>query len=261
MTLSRSAIDKLGKRLAASDDLSQEDAELLGQLLEAHAAALAVAEERLRAIGLATTVRVKTRGTLVDKVRRGTRLSSMDDVAGARIVADVTWSEQDRIVDRISGAFPGGKLVDRRAKPTHGYRAVHYVAPVGDCRVEIQVRTRLQDMWAQTMEAIADRWGRDIRYGSEPVEASRPAGPGQTRRDVVEVLLANADVVAEVESLADARTEVERVIARIVDPGIRAYFTRANRDLLNLQPHLDRLTERLHDAFGKLLGSFRGDVQ
>jgi ppGpp synthetase/RelA/SpoT-type nucleotidyltranferase len=35
--------------------------------------------------------------------------------------------------------------------------------------IEIQVRTPLQDLWAQTIERLADRVGRAIRYGERPV--------------------------------------------------------------------------------------------
>lgn len=34
--------------------------------------------------------------------------------------------------------------------------------------VEIQVRTELQDVWAQILERLADQWGRGIRYGDAP---------------------------------------------------------------------------------------------
>jgi hypothetical protein len=34
--------------------------------------------------------------------------------------------------------------------------------------VEIQVRTTLQDLWAQAVERLADEVGREIRYGGVP---------------------------------------------------------------------------------------------
>jgi ppGpp synthetase/RelA/SpoT-type nucleotidyltranferase len=39
---------------------------------------------------------------------------------------------------------------DRREKPSHGYRAVHVIPRVDAHSIEIQVRTPLQDIWAQT---------------------------------------------------------------------------------------------------------------
>ncbi|MBT1165172.1 hypothetical protein JS534_11270 [Bifidobacterium felsineum] len=55
-------------------------------------------------------------------------------------------------------------------KYTHsGYRAVHVIAglPRG-IFAEIQVRTLPQDAWANAFEALADRLGRNIRYGEIP---------------------------------------------------------------------------------------------
>jgi ppGpp synthetase/RelA/SpoT-type nucleotidyltranferase len=34
--------------------------------------------------------------------------------------------------------------------------------------LEIQVRTLVQDLWAQAMERLADEAGREIRYGGAP---------------------------------------------------------------------------------------------
>ena len=42
------------------------------------------------------------------------------------------------------------------------------VTVVDGCRIEIQVRTELQDLWANVMERAADRWGRELRYGGRP---------------------------------------------------------------------------------------------
>lgn len=224
----------------------------MAELLEAHAAALAEAEEKLRRIGLAPSVRVKTRSTLIDKVRRGTRLSTMDDLAGARIVADVTWSEQDRIVHRISGALPDGKLVDRRENPSHGYRAVHYVASVGDCRVEIQIRTVLQDLWAQVVETLGDRWGRGIRYGEQPPEPDRDAGAGLTRQGVLDRLLAGSESAASLESVIDVWTEARRLQSRIRHEPLRRLFEGL---VLGFDAHRESLSianEQLRTDFRKL---------
>lgn len=64
---------------------------------------------------------------------------------------------------------------DRRANPSWGNRAVHVIATVNGKPVEIQVRTKLQDLWAQAMEKLADVWGRGIRYGEAPEEPERDA--------------------------------------------------------------------------------------
>lgn len=60
----------------------------------------------LQEAGLQPTTRLKTVNTIVDKLRRHrTRLSTMQDVAGARIVRDMSLDEQDALVATVHGAF------------------------------------------------------------------------------------------------------------------------------------------------------------
>ncbi len=80
------------------------------------------------------------------------------------------------------------KVKDRRSKPMHGYRAVHLVVQVDDLPIEVQVRTRMQDRWAQITEGLADKWGRQIRYGGVPDDPERVTLASQgtpiTRREI-----------------------------------------------------------------------------
>ena len=84
-------------------------------------------------------------------VRNKSRLSSVEDLAGVRIVADITLSEQNALAARVCELFGGPdgcRLIDRRADPRAGYRAVHVIARLNGMPMEIQVRTRCQDAWA-----------------------------------------------------------------------------------------------------------------
>jgi len=92
------------------------------------------------------------------------------DVIGLRVVGDFDLSGQDGIVEVLSGHF-GDSLkgvVDRRLDPNSGYRAVHVIVDLAGSLSEIQVRTRLQSHRAEVFEALADKWGRQIGYGSAP---------------------------------------------------------------------------------------------
>jgi hypothetical protein len=64
--------------------------------------------------------------------------------------------------------------------------------------VEIQVRTVLQDLWAQLVEKMADLWGRAIRYGDPPNQPDAPVGQ-TTRRGLVELVLEGSGVIADLE--------------------------------------------------------------
>ncbi len=83
--------------------------------------------------------------------------------------------EQELVLSRVFELWPDARLIDRRDEPMHGYRAVHVVPRVDGCFVEIQIRTGLQNVWAQLFEALGDSWGRQIRYGEPPNDPEAPA--------------------------------------------------------------------------------------
>jgi ppGpp synthetase/RelA/SpoT-type nucleotidyltranferase len=74
---------------------------------EAYQAVLDKVEEKLQGLGYQATTRVKTTGTLIDKLRRSPhlKLKSIRDVAGARIVIDGGRWEQDQVAKRIMEVF------------------------------------------------------------------------------------------------------------------------------------------------------------
>lgn len=167
--MTRSQINKLGERLRAPGPPGDADLASLQAFRAEFDAPMLKAQVLLDRLGVQTTARLKTVTTIVEKLRREkTRLAQMQDIAGLRMVRDMALSEQDALVAAIVGLFPGAREVDRRARPSHGYRAVHVIATVDAYLVEIQVRTGMQDLWAQAMERLADSVGREIRYGGVP---------------------------------------------------------------------------------------------
>jgi ppGpp synthetase/RelA/SpoT-type nucleotidyltranferase len=118
-----------------------------------------------------------------------------------RIVVEGDRDEQDRVVERLSAAFAAAarapRIVDRRAKPVQGYRAVHVIVYPDAFPIEIQVRTRWQHQWAEWFERLADQYGRGIRYGEPPSEG------GEAAQQVVDWMLGLADEIADTE---EART-------------------------------------------------------
>jgi ppGpp synthetase/RelA/SpoT-type nucleotidyltranferase len=179
---SRNQINKLGKRLAAGTEISSEDSDMLEDLIACHQEALEQARPRLdeleETVGgkpLFISARPKTTGTIVEKLRRSPQgpLASIQDLAGFRIVGDITFAQQDTLCDEIMHRFPADPREpsrrNRRDQPSHGYRAVHVVVCIDDVSIEIQIRTSAQHLWANMMERLADRLGRQIRYGEPPV--------------------------------------------------------------------------------------------
>ncbi|MEE1621640.1 hypothetical protein ACQ7DA_10665 [Zafaria sp. J156] len=82
----------------------------------------------------------------------------------------MTLDEQDGVATAIAGLFghdPTTCIRDIRQAPHSGYRAVHVWLRIPE-RIEVQVRTHLQGMWANMYESAADVLGREIRYGQLP---------------------------------------------------------------------------------------------
>lgn len=112
----------------------------------------------------------------------------MRDVAGCRLVVEDVPA-QDRTVAALVEAFSASaKIVDRRERPNHGYRAVHVIVKSLGKNVEVQVRTNLQHYWAEFSERVSQDLGLAIKYGGGP-----PLARAQ--------LLNASKLVADIESL------------------------------------------------------------
>jgi len=216
---SKKAIDRLGEALRVGELPGEDALRSLDEWRIGHKAGMQGVEAILRQdFGLSTGSRLKTTQTIVEKLRRqpGMRLSRMQDIAGVRIVADMDLAEQDRVATRLQARFgTDTRVVDRRAQPSHGYRAVHVVVQHEGRSCEIQIRTTLQSLWAMTMERFAAAWGRQIQYGNAPVDPqvtvlATAAGVSITRQAVVEALRRWSDEIAQVESTRTLADEVLR---------------------------------------------------
>jgi ppGpp synthetase/RelA/SpoT-type nucleotidyltranferase len=167
MALSKTKIDQLGLRLRQADTISQDDVRMLDEYRlsfgSAYESVVQIIREKL---GLNPTGRAaKTIPSIVQKLRRqNTRLSQIQDIAGCRlVVGDII--EQDRVVARLENQFDKVQRDDRRAQPSHGYRAVHVIVATGGKLVEIQVRTQLQHVWAELSEKYSDVIDPELKYG------------------------------------------------------------------------------------------------
>jgi ppGpp synthetase/RelA/SpoT-type nucleotidyltranferase len=177
--LTKNQIHKLGKRIAAAHgSLDPQDQKILGVFLDHYSSALQVVHAKVeplvegygthRGFELRATSRLKNTETIREKIRRdSTNLARMEDVAGVRVVdtsGSMTRYDQDEVCQRILTALGPDCLqrprIDRRAEPRAGYRVVHLVVQWEGVPIEIQVRTALQDAWAQVFEGMGDSWGR-----------------------------------------------------------------------------------------------------
>ncbi|MFJ9727742.1 hypothetical protein ACIRP3_33805 [Streptomyces sp. NPDC101209] len=184
MQMSKSAVQRLGKRLEVQGEDTEEALILLEDWLfeydELLSAARGVVDELCDALEwpLGVTHRLKTTDTLVQKLRRAkdkgssTNLARIQDIAGIRVSGAITLTEQEELRDWIIERFESQghtcTTKDRRIDPVVGYRAIHVIVTIDGRYVEIQIRTTGQDLWANVFERIADIFGRGIRYGEPP---------------------------------------------------------------------------------------------
>ena len=97
------------------------------------------------------------------------QIPRVHDVMGVRVAAQMSLSVQDIFVKRIEQVLPVAQVSDIRKNPHSGYRAVHAIVKLPNgVFCEVQVRTVLQDAWANCYELAGDIYGRDIRYGGKP---------------------------------------------------------------------------------------------
>jgi len=256
-------LNRLGHRLIASDRIVPADLEQLAFVLSAYQQVLDRVKTQLRDLGLSATGRVKTTKTLTDKLRRihGFELSRMQDLAGARIVVS-DLRIQNEVTEKIREFYESQgcacRFVDRRADPRFGYRAVHLIVRVDGIPIEIQVRTELQDAWAQIVERLADRWGRGIRYGEDPEDPEAQVRYGArtaSRREAVERLMELSETSAPLEQNRASVVSSEKT-ASFVEEGIAELQSVAQRDpelldqkiSVRLMEHLNALRDILADS-------------
>ncbi len=98
----------------------------------------------------------RTKSIIRKLVREPTMdLSRMTDIVGLRIIVD-TADEQRRMIDALGGAVEIERVADYTDN-SHFYRAIHMHAIVDARRIEIQVRTLAQQLWADESESFGEQ--------------------------------------------------------------------------------------------------------
>ena len=216
---SKSEIDRLGVRLRQS--VSPDDLRLLDTYRLSFASAY---QDVLQAIKSATGIDVsgrpaKSTTAIVDKLsRESIRLSQMQDISGCRIIVADTES-QNVLASKLSALFTETAMSDRRAKPSHGYRAIHIIVHHADRAVEIQVRTQLQHLWAEHSEKLADKFGIAVKYDGGPEDI----------RQRLEVLSKGIGFVEHLEAKA---VNTNPDVGRMILSNLKADVQTALADLL-----------------------------
>ncbi len=162
------------------------------------------------------TQRLKKRPTIIDKLQRHStmRLSAMQDIGGLRALL-LNQAIVDSVAERLQTNWKHRIVAEydyvRRPKKS-GYRGIHLVVERDEHRVEVQLRTPWQDMWAQSSEEDTARLGLGLKFGLGP-------------DDLREYYRLMADVMAARE---EGKLIDEGIVSRLakLHPQMSRYFTR-----------------------------------
>ena len=190
--LTRSQINRAGRRLRKAETPDEADRQIYDEFRATFAEPLGEVVEALRGVagGAPVTYRLKRFETTVEKLRRLTSdLARLEDIGGCRVVVPAMREQRD-ILGLVRREFEVIRERDYQVEPRGGYRALHLVVRSQGKAVEVQLRTELEDQWANTVERLAERLDPQIKYGAGP------SGVGQTL-DSVSQMFGRFDKIGE----------------------------------------------------------------
>ena len=138
-------------------------------------------------------------------------------------------------MSEIANFYPEAQIHDLRVEPSHGYRAVHVIVKVAGFPVEIQVRTPLQNSWAQGTESLADSFDPEIKYGG---------GPEQLRH-VLEL------VSTRIAGVEDNETSLIALRASVPGGVLQEEFSKLETDMMKQKKQLLDALQRIMMATEK----------
>lgn len=191
---SKTQINKCGKLLrdvhAGTGDVSSDDLDRAIEVVSLYRAAHAYPMQKIR-YGLRSMVqtegaqevlaqRLKRVPRIARKLHRmsggpagSTSLARLDDIGGCRAVLR-DGAELERVRARVVSNWQGHFVRDPRdyiAEPKPmGYRAVHFAVNRDDRTIEVQLRTRGQQQWADAVEAADARLNLNLKDELGPAE-------------------------------------------------------------------------------------------
>ncbi len=153
------------------------DLELLEGWRERHARPLRTTNASLRhyirpytalnAVDVSVTQRLKKVPTILDKLRRYPTmpLTSMEDIGGLRAILP-SQSAADEVARRLRRNWTVHRFRDYVREPKRtGYRALHLIVVKRGVKIEVQLRTVLQDFWANQVELDSRNLEIDFKSG------------------------------------------------------------------------------------------------
>ena len=253
--VSRKAATKAGMLLSASDELDAVSLATAQAWRVQHLEPTARCFEALTQCakhfdGAVVSYRLKRMTSILRKLQRRNsnfELGALDDIGGCRLIVGSVREvyEAAQILDDLLAHW---KTKDYIAVPQRsGYRSYHaiYKVPVDGItyRIEVQIRTRLQHLWATGVEAVGEVYG--LEYKSPDVRASLE-GEAQ-KRDRFLMLSSHLFACEEgrpgVPDVADDLAEVRREVGAICESTHLLDDLRAARSGILVQTDSDEKDE------------------
>lgn len=127
--------------------------------------------------GAVVSYRLKRMNSILRKLLRlnsNFKLGTLDDIGGCRLIVS-SVDEVYRAVGVLNDELGEPKIKDYISSPqSSGYRSYHAIYQIPErgisYRIEVQIRTHLQHLWATGVEAVGEVYG--LEYKSPDVRAS-----------------------------------------------------------------------------------------
>jgi putative GTP pyrophosphokinase len=113
------------------------------------------------------TQRLKRHVTLIDKLAREKgNVTQMHDIGGVRARLP-SFGHVYALSRRLRKTWTIIKVRDYIAEPKDtGYRALHLIVKRNGFPIEVQLRTEVQDIWANMVEDITRKTGSGLKFGT-----------------------------------------------------------------------------------------------
>jgi ppGpp synthetase/RelA/SpoT-type nucleotidyltranferase len=180
--------------------------------------------------------RLKRRPQILRKLRRfSVRLSQLQDIGGCRIIVESN-EEVSRLRDQIDrylrGVLVGSNIqwtdYRERGRDVTGYRALHGVMRFRGFTIEMQIRSRLQHYWAESIERTSVVYGTRLKESEGDYEVLRYF---KLFSDALHTLEEGYNLKAETEEqLRQARIRAESIVSRSASDTVLA--GRVNEDII-----------------------------
>ncbi|KAA5603382.1 RelA/SpoT domain-containing protein [Blastochloris sulfoviridis] len=177
---SKAKVDRAGKYLSGKNDITEEYIEsdfIVDVYRASHLEPLSETtlelQRWLQGSGKRyyAAQRLKRKPQIIRKLRRlSVRLTQLQDIGGCRIVVDTNRDVSD-LVEYIQNeickqsSFKIAKKTDYRdrGRDDTGYRAIHLIIDRNKIALELQIRSRIQHYWAESIERTSIIYGHYLK--------------------------------------------------------------------------------------------------